>query len=39
VANPSGPDSPDVDPLCAAVLERLREQVARDERVLYHFAR
>lgn len=32
------PDSPDVSPLCAALLERLREHVARDERLLYRLA-
>lgn len=35
----ASPDSPDVGPLCAALLERLREHVARDERVLYRLAR
>lgn len=31
-------DSPDVGPLCSALLERLREHTARDERVLYRLA-
>ncbi len=34
----ASPDSPDIGPLCAALLERLREHVARDERVLYRVA-
>jgi hypothetical protein len=32
------PDSPDVGPLCGALLDRLREHVDRDERVLYRLA-
>jgi hypothetical protein len=35
----ANPDSPDVASLCTALLERLREHVARDERVLYRLAR
>lgn len=34
----ANPDSPDVGPLCRALLERLREHVARDDRVLYRLA-
>jgi hypothetical protein len=35
----TNPDSPDVAPLCTALLERLRDHVARDDRVLYRLAR
>ena len=34
----ANPDSPDVASLCTALLERLRDHVARDERVLYRLA-
>lgn len=34
----TAPDSPDVAPLCRALLDRLRGHVARDDRVLYRLA-
>jgi hypothetical protein len=33
------PDSPDVEILCSALLVRLKEHIARDDRVFYHEVR